>query len=622
MKKLKKNNTQILADGIKNFFEIKPYKNIIDFALTEVDLSDDVSSDKNKIDLQNYNYLVEPLTHCELTKNVRKEVVINFPQQFGKTLIQNVTLLHSISYNELQSIVVYPSQELAIQTNLTKFVPLIKKLKTFDTEINMPFAVRSDRIKLSNALIYYQGAGSKIVSRSAKLVIADEASIYETPNNVNNLNELKKRTRSYNECLQLFISTPRYKEDAFWREFLGGSQGYYYLRCQHCGELTMRSCDIHNLQFETQYNEELKVYTPIIGSERLICPKCKFQHDENQKKQMIKDGAYIHNFPSKKRDYPTFQAGVLASNLSVHNWYNIATSQLEAGKTADLTDYISFDNSIRGLPFQQREYKTQDKLVLQSNYYSEIKKDELQAIYVVADTQDTFSVVGIFALDVNSNLFLLRLTRPRYLYLEDDQRAVINAENERNGKSPEQTVIDIINKQYYGLKPLCCFVDCRGHRTEQIKNFSKLQRNILLYGGTSLKYDKWKISDNNPKLFLCDAKKFQADLIFKLYDKKDKTSNSILLPNDLSDNDLEQILSVQPDKEKRNGNLFQNWSPKDKVHDCWDVLKMAIAIRDISFKIYRSDKFKLQKIKGLKEVKKHEVKKHENVLYRSKIKFY
>jgi len=174
--------------------------------------------------------------------------------------------LHSLSFNELQAIVLYPSQELSQETALTKFVPLLRKLKTFEAELNLPFAVRSDRIRLSNAFVYFQGAGSKVVSRSAKLVIGDEASIYETPNNVNNLNEMKKRTRSYSECLQLFISTPRYKEDYFWREFCGGSQGYYFLRCQHCGELSVRSADIHNLQFETEYNEELKIYTPIAGT--------------------------------------------------------------------------------------------------------------------------------------------------------------------------------------------------------------------------------------------------------------------------------------------------------------------------------------------------------------------
>ena len=36
---------------------------------------------------------------------------------------------------------------------------------------------------------------------------------------------------------------------------------------------------------------------------------------------------------------------------------------------------------------------------------------------------------------------------------------------------------------------------------------------------------------------------------------------------------------------------------------------MAIAIRDISLKIYHSDKFKIGKIKGLKEVKKQVVQK-------------
>ena len=128
-----------------------------------------------------------------------------------------VALLYNSCYNTLQAIICYPSIDLATETALVKFVPLFKSIEQFKDDIEKPFAIRGDRFKLSNAIIYWQGAGSKVVSKSCKLVLADEAAIFETPNNVNNLNELKKRTRSYNECLQLFVSTPRYKEDNFWR---------------------------------------------------------------------------------------------------------------------------------------------------------------------------------------------------------------------------------------------------------------------------------------------------------------------------------------------------------------------------------------------------------------------
>ena len=51
-------------------------------------------------------------------------------------------------------------------------------IEQFREDLEQPFAIRSDRIKLSNALAYFQGAGSKIVSRTCKLVLADEASIF------------------------------------------------------------------------------------------------------------------------------------------------------------------------------------------------------------------------------------------------------------------------------------------------------------------------------------------------------------------------------------------------------------------------------------------------------------
>ena len=55
---LNSDNVSNLIAGIQSFFSVQEYKNIIDFALQDVDLSDDVSSAKSKIDLENYPYLV------------------------------------------------------------------------------------------------------------------------------------------------------------------------------------------------------------------------------------------------------------------------------------------------------------------------------------------------------------------------------------------------------------------------------------------------------------------------------------------------------------------------------------------------------------------------------------
>ena len=592
--KLTQNNIEILSQGIADFFALQQYKDILKFAVEDIDLSDDVSADKSKIDLENYPYMLQPLSRCSIQSNIRKEVCIAFPEQMGKTMIQMIAILHAATYNTLQAIICYPSAQLAVETSTVKFIPLFKKMQQFKEEIEKPFAIRSDRLKLSNALIYWQGAGSKIVSKSAKLVLADEAAIFETPNNVNNLNQLKKRTRSYQECLQLFVSTPRYKEDNFWREWLSGSQAYFYLMCKGCGKLTMRSCDIHNLQFETIYNDELKQYVAVRGSERLICPECKHQHIEADREYLTKNGAYIHKYKERVETNPSFQAGVLASLLNVHSWGNIADIQLASGKGATLQDYISFDNSIRGLPYQERNYNKQDETALSKHYFKpdELNPDDIQAIIISEDTQMTFSVYCVMALTKQNNFYVLQIGRLRYLWLDDEQRAIINSENERNKKPPEVTLLDLLDKQFYGIKPLLMICDERGNRSAEMKNFATFRKNIILYGGTSLKYDKWKPSENLSKFFLVDAKTYQSQLIFMLYFHQNKQSNYLYLPDGLSEKDIEEITSFQPDTQKRNGNLYENWTPKDKVHDAFDAIKMALVGFQIASKIFRKERFR------------------------------
>ncbi len=115
---------------------------------------------------------------------------------------------------------------------------------------------------------------------------------------------------------------------------------------------------------------------------------------------------------------------------------------------------------------------------------------------------------------------------------------------------------DLLDREYFGLKPLALLVDMRGHRSDEVKAFARMRKNVLLYGGSALKFEKWKVSDNNRKLFLCDAKKFQAELIFNLYFQQNAETNFLFLPESIAEKDLEEITAFQPDSEKRNGNLY------------------------------------------------------------------
>ena len=213
--------------------------------------------------------------------------------------------------------------------NETKVKPLMSHIPGLKEELQKPRAVRQDRYNFSNLKSYFQGAGSKIVSKSCKIVIGDEVDQWpaEFPSN---LRDLEKRTRSYNASMTFIVCSPTTQQGQIYQDFLKGSQGYYTLRCKECGCLTMRSCDIHNLQWEAIYNEELKTYIVKKGTERLICPKCKHE---------------------LQKERPSYQIGALASQLPALSWSEIAQAALEAGKTADVSIQQNFDSSWRRFAF-------------------------------------------------------------------------------------------------------------------------------------------------------------------------------------------------------------------------------------------------------------------------------
>ena len=73
-----------------------------------------------------------------------------------------------------QSMIVYPSDNLAAESNTTKIQPLMKHIPQLKLELERPRSFRSDRYSFSNLISYFQGAGSKIVSKSCQIVIGDE----------------------------------------------------------------------------------------------------------------------------------------------------------------------------------------------------------------------------------------------------------------------------------------------------------------------------------------------------------------------------------------------------------------------------------------------------------------
>ena len=377
----------------------------------------------------------------------------------------------------------------------------------------------------------------------------------------------------------------------------------------------MRSCDIHNLQFESIYDDDLKTHIVKNDSIRLVCPKCGYEHTEDMKSWMNIHGGYIHEIPALKKEHPGYQFGALASQLPALNWKAIATAQLEAGKRSDIESQTTFDNSFRGLPFKRREVVKEDFERLKEHCWKPSEApslDNVEMVFLVADTQDDRSVVGIFALDVNDNLHLIEAKEPQYLFLSEEDRAKVNASLEQISKQKGipfvkvETVEDLLLKEYLvkdgiGIKPTFALIDRQGHRTNDIQYFANKHPQVMMYQGSSMTQSNWRMSDNVKRLILASAKHYQANLIYYLYSQKKRTENYLYFMPNISADVIKQIVCVKPDSTKKFGDAPENWQPEhDGQHDWFDVLKMAYLAVDVTISLFRRDRWRFCKSPALK----------------------
>ncbi len=564
--------SEIFSTGVRSFYDIEPYQDILTWASSAIDFSEDVSAERKRLDLAMSPHLVEPL-RCWEFNGLRRDVTVCGIEQHGKTLLEVVGVLYCMRFHPCSMLCVYPSDELATEINKTKYEPLIHKIPSLAIELSRPFSKKTDRYILDASTMFFSGAGVKITSKSCKIVVGDEIDQYPKIGNLDNLADMEKRTRSYSESMFFKTCTPTVESGPVWRSFLAGSQGYWTLRCQHCGEWTMRSCDFQNFQFESKFDEEQKIFVSIYGSERLICPKCRFEHTEDMKYKMNQEGKYVYKFPDRLLLCPSFQFGALCSMMPIMSWQYIAGKILECGKRADISAHFELDNSFKGLPYKEREVSGEDIESLKNHFYHE-KPDPatIEFVFVVSDTQDLFSPTGVFALDCMDNLWLLEYSNIEYLWLTQDEREEI----ERKKGEPVVTVEDMVGREYLGIKPLFQVVDYRGHRYNEIADYAANHEMTILYAGTDLRIDPWKESKENRKIVFVDAKYFQRILIYELYTQKNKETSFLYLPDDLPEKFQKEISCVQPDNTRKNGSIPENWKPKSgAVHDAFDVVKMA-----------------------------------------------
>ena len=587
---MKTSGVRTFSRGLREFWNVAPHVDIITWAEENIDFSGDVSAERARLDLSLSPFLVEPLRTWEFSGRIR-EVAVCGIEQHGKTLLEVIGVLYNFIDKPCSNLCVYPSDDDGADINRTKYEPLIRKIPALAAELDRPFSKKKDCYLFGGATMFFQGAGAKIMSKSCKIRVIDEPDHYPTVGHLNAVEDTRKRGRSYWESMLYQVCTPTDEGGPIWQAFLAGSQGYWTLRCLNCGGLTMRSCDFGNFQFESEFDEERGVFVVVPGSERLICPACRHEHTEADKREMNLRGKYVHRFPDRLDLLPSFQFGALCSQFPYMSWGRIAAKILECGKRADIGAHYELDNSFKGLPYRPRAIATEDMENLKHHFSHERPaSSEVEMVFVVSDTQDLFSPTGVFALDCRDNLYLLRYGNLPHLWLSEAERE----ELERRSGEKVTTVDDWVTEPVRfsdgeSIQPLFHLIDYRGHRQREVADYAATHRDCT-----------WKPSASRARMVLVDAKSFQRVLIHQLYKQRDKSGSFLYLPDDLDGKAQAEISCVQPDKTRRSGHLPENWKPiGDAVHDAFDVLKMAYFATDYAIASFHRTRFRVGKSPAL-----------------------
>ena len=88
-------------------------------------------------------------------------------------------------------------------------------------------------------------------------------------------------------------------------------------------------------------------------------------------------------------------------------------------------------------------------------------------LFITSDTMDDFQSYGVYAWDVNDNLYLIECGEVPYIELTGEKREAVNAALAEEGKPPVRTLEDVLHKEYLigedgiGIKPTFLVIDQR-----------------------------------------------------------------------------------------------------------------------------------------------------------------
>jgi hypothetical protein len=555
-----------------------------------IDLSCDptAANDVKMFELARRPHLREPLEFFSRDHGGKMTVV--GVEQLGKSTIWKLGLIYGAVNNPQPALIVYPSEDLGMDENRDSLEPLMRGVPHLAKLLDQPFSRKRDSYRLGRAIIYFTGAGNPVISKRAATVIGDEVNSWPPhEGRVDNVKRLDHRGRSFRDPRRVLVCSPTGSGGLIWREFKQSSMGYWTLRCQGCGELTMRSCDIAGkfhegqrrggLQFEVEETDE-NAKRAVPGTIRLVCPECEHEHTEDQSAIMNQQGGYVHKVAALVSLHAGYQFGALA-NIPHYfpklSWLECANAQLKAGSSGTLSDQQDFDNSWRGLPYRPRKHLQdgQDFEMQLRVHVAELPDPSKIWFRVIGvDTQDESFWWVCRGVDKEGNSY--RLGYGQVTELED--------------------IVRLLGTKFHGDFPLVAMQDVKGHREKEVVPKLNRVHGMLMYRGTGVirdkqKYLKWKRFSPKSKIYYAAARQYQADLLYKIHTQLDRTKPYWYLPPEIGSDYAHHILAMQPAPRKRDGDQYENWEAvgdQDHLFDCEKIILVAIDIVHAHMRVAKS----------------------------------
>ena len=522
------------------------------------------------IDFSLSPFLLDPVRAWDVPSGVGiREVTFVAPEQMGKTLSWMCGLLWSAVYRPGVSLIFYTSDVKARQVNETKVLPLISSIPELKAFLDLPNSSNASQYRLGGATINFGGVGARISSITSSVNIADELDDWAPRRGVDPLADLRKRARAFSEGILYKVCTPKgtERQSRIWNEFLQSSQGYWHLRCQHCGELTIRSCDIHHLKFAMGEKLDKGVHPlPVADSIRLVCPACRHEHTEEDRPAMVRQGAYVHKHPSRLNNLG-FQVGYLANLRPSASFLNIAIAQVKAGRSGDADAQRYFDNSVRGLPFKARKLDSGCERALRVHQIPMPDPSVIRWRFLSADTQENCFYYVVRGMDLHRNTYLLDCGR---INTVSELRAAILA-------------------HYAGGPLLASIIDEGGHRQDEVRALADSLPRVYTYKGNTSIRAKWRISEDYPKLILGHAEHWRVALLQKMYAAYRTEDNYWYTSEVMTDDYIRQLSAwTRPSSGKTSDELADGdvscYKKTDGAPDhLFDAEKMALMLADFSW---------------------------------------